>query len=74
MVFFACEIGQRFSNAYEEIEFVVERMGWNYLPIVIQRMLPTIILNVQQPFEIMCFGSTACTRETFKKVSFQTAN
>lgn len=74
MVFFACEIGQRFSNAYEEIEVVIDQMNWNYLPIGIQRMLPNVMLNVQQPFEIMCFGSTACTRETFKKVSFQTVN
>lgn len=66
---FIFEIGQRLSNAYEKIEEVIDRMSWNYLPIEIQRILPIVMLNLQQTFEIKCFGSTACNRETFKKVS-----
>lgn len=69
MVFFSCEIGQRFSNAYEDVNDVIGCMNWNYLPLEIQRMLLIIMLDTQQPFEVNCFGSTACNRETFKKVS-----
>lgn len=69
MVFFSCEIGQRFTNSFEDIDNKVDQFSWNLFPIKIQRMLPTLMINLQQPFEIMCFGSTACIRETFKKVS-----
>lgn len=69
MVFFACEIGQRFTNAYDEIDSTINQMNWNDLPMEIKRILPIIMINTQQPFEIKCFGSTACSRDTFKRVS-----
>ena len=69
MVFFACEIGQRFSNAYEDIDSVIIQIDWYLLPMKIQQMLPTIMINSQQPFEVKCFGSSTCSRETFKKAS-----
>lgn len=68
MVFFACEIGQRFSNAYEKIDDQTGELNWYMLPMEIQRMLTTIMINTQQPIFVKCFGSTACSRETFKKV------
>ena len=70
MVFFACEIGERFSHAFDEIDDDIEQFDWNLFPMKIQRLLVTLMINTQQPFEIMCFGSTACIRETFKRVSF----
>lgn len=69
MVFFASEIIQRFSNAYEEIDNEIGQLDWYLLPMKIQRMLPTIMANTQQPTCIKCFGSSTCSRETFKKVS-----
>lgn len=74
MVFFACEIGQRFSNAFDNIDDTIGQFDWYLYPVKIKRMLPTLMINTQQPFEIMCFGSKACTRETCKKVSFQVIN
>lgn len=69
MVLFSCEIGQRYSNAYEEIDNVVNQFDWYLFPLKIQRILPTIMMDTQQLYEIMCFGSTNCSRETFKRVS-----
>lgn len=71
MLFFACELGQRVTNAYEEIDDKIDHFNWNLYPMKIQRLLPILMMNTQQRMEIMCFGSRACTRETFRKVSFQ---
>lgn len=65
------KIGQRFSNAYEEIDDVIDQMDWNYLQLEMQQMMPIIIVNTQQPAFIKCFGSMVCSRETFKKVCYQ---
>lgn len=70
MVFFACEMGQRHSNASEQTDEILGQFDWYLFPLKIQRMLPMVMVNTQQPLEIMCFGSTACNRETFKKVSY----
>lgn len=70
LVFFVCEILQRLSNAYEKVDDAIDRFNWYLFPQKMQRMLPIIMINTQQTFEITCFGSIACNRETFKKVSF----
>ena len=69
MVFFACELGQRFTDTYEEIGSLINRLDWYLFPMEIQRMLPTLMVNTQQPFEILCFGSSTCSHETLKMVS-----
>lgn len=63
------EIGQRFNLAYAECNDMVEQFDWYLFPTDIQRMLPMILNFTQQPFEIICFGSAACDRNTFKSVS-----
>lgn len=68
-VFVACEVGQRLSNAYSEIADVFDQLNWYLLPIEVRRILPTIILYVQQPIEIMFFGSLSLNRAQFKRVS-----
>ena len=69
LVFAACEIGQRFTNLYNEINNEICLIDW-YLPsIEIQRMLLTILMYTQQPVEITFFGSMSCTRAQFKRVS-----
>lgn len=68
MVFAACEFGQRFSIAFNEIDDVVGQTDWYLLPIEIKRMLPIIIINSQQPCALEFFGSLSCSREQFKKV------
>ena len=69
IVFAACELGQRFSNAFIEIDDLIGQHDWYLFPIDIQQMLPTVIINVQEAIEVKFFGSVACCREQFKKVS-----
>lgn len=68
-VFIACELGQRFSNSFNEINDVFDQLSWYLLPIGIQRLLPITMANIQQPAVIKCFGNIFCSRNQFKKVS-----
>lgn len=68
IVFVICELGQRPTNAYEDLEDVIGQFDWYLFPIELQRMLPTFTNLTQQTIELPCFGSFACSRETFKKV------
>lgn len=68
MVFFSCEIAERLSIAYEEINNKIDQFDWHLFPVEIQRILPIIMIQTQQSAEVLCFGSIACNRETFKKV------
>ena len=68
-IFLACELGQRISNAFEEIENVTGQCDWYLFPDEVKRMLPTILINVQHPVKLQCFGSFACCRNAFKMVS-----
>lgn len=69
-VFIACEIGHRMSEAFEGmIDFTIDQWDWYLLPKEIKRMLPSIMLNTQQPITLECFGSIKCSREVFKNVS-----
>lgn len=70
-VFIICELCQRITNAFEEIEDVITQFKWYIFPDEVKRMLSIIINTGQQSVELKCFGSTSCNRETFKKVSFQ---
>lgn len=72
LVFFASEAGQRFSDAFRQLENVANRLNWYHFPNKVQRILPLVIFNVQQPIEIQFFGSAVCGREQFKKVSAYT--
>lgn len=68
-VFVVCELSQRASNAFEEIDDKIGETDWYLFPAGIKRMLPTIILNLHQPVVLKCFGSTLCSREAFKMVN-----
>lgn len=63
-----CEIGERMSNAVFEIEDEIAQFDWYSFPLEIQKILPIIIVNVQKPINIDCFGSISATRDTFKEV------
>lgn len=69
LLFFACEIGQRFTSEVEDISDMIDRFEWYSFPAEVQRMLPIIINVAQKPVEIECFGKIVCLRETFKSVS-----
>lgn len=71
LAFIACEIGQRTSNAFDNIDFSMKQFDWYLLPIEIKQMLPMIISIAHQPVSLECFGSISCTREVFKNVSIK---
>lgn len=71
LVFINCELGQKITDAYEQVEITIERSDWYLFPIKTQQMLPMIIANAQQPVELECFGSMKCNREMFKNVGFE---
>lgn len=65
----ACELGERFRNLFDEIAVTIEQFKWYSFPFGMQRILPIIILNAQEPVAIACFGSILCDRKSFKFVS-----
>ena len=68
LAFLTCEFLQRISDAFEEIEDVTVQCDWYLFPDKIKRMLPTILINAQQPVEMKLFGNFSCNRDAFKKV------
>lgn len=69
MNFSICEIGERVSGAFDEINDVFDEVNdWYMLPFELQKMLPVVVMSVQQPIYLECFGSISCTRDTFKRV------
>ena len=69
IVFIACEIAQRLSNEVDEIYDVVDQFKWYRFPNKTKQLMPMIVLFVQQPVSIDCFGSIKCHRETFQQVN-----
>lgn len=68
-VFVITELCQRACDAFNNIDKKIVQWNWYSFPIENQRTLPQILIVMQQPVAINCFGSIACTRETFKNVS-----
>lgn len=67
-LYLPCEVGQRLTNAFNEITDRFEQLDWNLFPIEIQRLLPTIKMNTHVPIQIDCFGVFDGSREQFKRV------
>lgn len=67
-VFISCEIGQRMTDAFDQISTSIDKSDWYLFPNNIKRMLPMIVANAQRLVELECFGSITCTREVFKNV------
>lgn len=74
VVFTVCELFQRLTDGFDEINDVIDQLKWYQFPDEIQKMLPTLLIIVQKPVVIKCFGSISCCRETFKEVSFYSTN
>lgn len=69
LVLISCELGQRLTDAYGEIDG--DEMGqydWYLYPLELQRTFPLLLIIAQQPVYLECFGSYACLRDSFKKV------
>lgn len=74
LAFIPCELGERVRNAMSEINDSINQFYWYLFPMKVQKMLPIILLSVQQPVEIQCFGSITCTRIQKGKLSGKEAN
>lgn len=68
-IFIACELSQRVETAFEEIVVDIEQLQWYLLPKKLKQTLPIVIIIVQQPVSLECFGSISCNRDVFKKVN-----
>lgn len=64
-----CEIGQRATNAFSEINDVIGQFDWYLFPDELKKILPIIIRFAQQPVDIKFFGSISSSRYVFKSVS-----
>lgn len=69
-----CELGQRFSNAFQGFDITVNQLEWYTYPLIVQRMLPIILMNAHDPIVIKCFGGILCERDTFKRVRSKILN
>lgn len=63
-----CELGQRTADAFEDVDAVIEGFDWNLFSLEIQKILPIILIDMQQPVELRIFGTTSGLRITFTKV------
>lgn len=63
-VFILCELCERISQGFNEINNIFNEYNYLTVPMEIRRLICT-----QQPMEFKFFGSIACSRESFKKVS-----
>lgn len=70
LIFIVCELCQRATNEFGDVNDVIGQFAWYRFPTIIKKRLPTIIQFAQQDIVFECFGSISCSREAFKKVSF----
>lgn len=68
IVFMICESGQQISNFFGEIDDVIAQTNWYLFSDEMKLLLPTIIINSQQPVVLQCIGTMTCNREAFKQV------
>lgn len=66
-VFLTCDLGQRNSDKWNEINLKIEQFSWYLFPKELKQILPMIIAAAKQPIDLECFGSFSLSRE-FKKV------
>lgn len=69
VLFVTCELGDQISMEFDEINDQINEFNWYLCPLNVQKMLPAMMMNLQQPVDFKCFGSSACNRSTFKEVS-----
>lgn len=65
-----CEIGEKNSNVWVEINDEIEKIDWYLLSIEFQKTIITIMSFSQRAVILDGFGSISGSREIFKEVSF----
>lgn len=69
-IFVFCDMSEYVTSHFNEIDFY-NKCDWYSFPTVIRHLMPTLIVNTQQPVVVKGFGNISCTRETFKRVTFE---
>lgn len=69
LIFATCELGQRFTNAFIEVDDDLAHLKFYLLPMEIRRVLPIIMIYSQEPLVVKFFGQMSVTRDQFKRVS-----
>lgn len=68
LTFVFCEIGQRLSDTFDDLADDFYQCEYESLPNNLQRMIPTLLVIMQNTPALQSLGSSPCSRETFKKV------
>lgn len=74
IMLFICELGQRLSNAFVEIDNAIELFRWYLFPLEVKKMLPIVLSAAHRPVVLEFFGSLSGTRGTFKEVGLIVSN
>lgn len=69
-IFLLCELGERLTDRFNQIENEIFQCNWYTYPMDIQRMLPIIISETQALFVLSGLGNIQCSREAFKNVIY----
>lgn len=68
-VFVVCELCERVSQGFNDINDVFNECNYLLFPIELQRLAPIAVIFTQQPMEFNFFGRITCSRECFKLVN-----
>lgn len=68
-----CFYGEHLLNTFEELHESVFACDWYRFPLESQKLLNTMLVAAQRPVYIRGFGSSGCTRESFKEVLHKTS-
>ena len=63
LLFVTCEVGEQCGKIFSEIDDEVVQLDWYLFSLEVQKLLPIVMINTQEPVVIKCFGSVAWTRE-----------
>lgn len=55
-IFIGCELCERVSSGYSEIDDAVNQFDWYLFSPKVKRFLPMVIINTQKPIIFKCFG------------------
>lgn len=69
-VFVKCELAERLSIGFDDINDMIDDFDWYLFPHAMQNMLPIIMMYAQQRVGFECFGSCNCNRALFERVSW----
>lgn len=70
-IFIFCELGERLTGRFAEIDNEMCSSDWYTFPMDIQKMLPIILNGTQASVVLIGIGNISCTREAFKNVNQQ---